>query len=122
MVQVKLRLKEALRRRPQSLGLPLRMARHCRRGLIRQGQRRSPSPRRGRAFTLIELLVVVAVIAILASLLLPAVARSKKTAQRASCASQLRQLGLANTLYLDDHDQKFPAHRDGPVLSYYGWA
>jgi hypothetical protein len=55
-------------------------------------------------------------------MLLPALARSKKTAQRVACASQLRQLAIANTLYLDEFDQKFPTHVAGPVLSYYGWA
>ncbi|MBM3838485.1 MAG: prepilin-type N-terminal cleavage/methylation domain-containing protein [Verrucomicrobia bacterium] len=77
---------------------------------------------RRTGFTLIELLVVIAIIAILAAMLLPALAKSKKTAQRVACASQLRQLALANTLYLDEHDQKFPSHVGGPVLSYYGWA
>src|SRR5207237_4017195 len=72
-------------------------------------------------FTLIELLIVIAIIAILASMLLPALGRSKKTSQRVLCASSLRQLNLANALYLDDFDQRFPAHKDGPVLSYYGW-
>jgi prepilin-type N-terminal cleavage/methylation domain-containing protein/prepilin-type processing-associated H-X9-DG protein len=83
---------------------------------------RSPSERCEPAFTLIELLMVIAIIAILAAMLLPALARSKKAAQRIDCASQLRQLGIANALYLDDHNQKFPSHRDGPVLSYYAWA
>jgi len=56
-----------------------------------------------RAFTLIELLVVIAILAILAALLLPVLARSKTSAWRADCQSNLRQLVLATELYWDDN-------------------
>jgi prepilin-type N-terminal cleavage/methylation domain-containing protein/prepilin-type processing-associated H-X9-DG protein len=62
------------------------------------------NPKHGRAFTLVELLVVISIIAILASLILPALARAKVRAQGTFCLNNTRQLAVAWMVYADDHN------------------
>lgn len=73
--------------------------------------RRNPHGCREAGFTLIELLVVVAIIALLISILLPSLGRAREQTKAAACASNLHQLGLATTYYIDENNQRIPYMR-----------
>src|SRR5438876_8068083 len=76
-----------------SLGLRRSRAMHC---------------KRKAAFTLIELLVVIAIIAIIAAILFPVFAAARDKARQAACFSNLKQIGYALHLYLEDYDERLP--------------
>jgi prepilin-type N-terminal cleavage/methylation domain-containing protein/prepilin-type processing-associated H-X9-DG protein len=78
---------------PQELGAP------------RADEKRA---KKHKGFTLIELLVVIAIIALLAAILFPVFARARENARRASCQSNLKQIGLGITQYVQDNDERMP--------------
>ncbi len=95
-----------------------RPTRWCLRKLFAAGLG-SPAPRQARmpaataAFTLVELLVTIAVIAILAAMLLPVLARAKDKARAIECIGNLRQWGLAMRMYADDYGDYLPRRGQG---------
>jgi prepilin-type N-terminal cleavage/methylation domain-containing protein len=72
-------------------------------------QKRKPS----QAFTLVEMLVVIAIIAVLAALVLPALASAKERARSTQCVDNLHQWGLAYRMYADDHQDFLPRRGQG---------
>jgi prepilin-type N-terminal cleavage/methylation domain-containing protein/prepilin-type processing-associated H-X9-DG protein len=86
--------------------------------LVKSPSVNSENPESG--FTLIELLVTISIIALLASILLPALAAAKLQALQTKCASNLRQLAMAHATYMNDYNKDFP-YMDTTDF-YYGWA
>jgi prepilin-type N-terminal cleavage/methylation domain-containing protein/prepilin-type processing-associated H-X9-DG protein len=93
-----------------------------------KSHRQLAQPRHGpTAFTLIELLVVIAIISILAAILFPVFSRVREKARQISCASNMRQLGLAAQQYTQDNDEFLPSNYDGdlgttpPAVPTGGW-
>lgn len=84
-------------------------------GPVATGRKSQFDSARRRGFTLVELLVVLAIVAILAALLLPALARARERGRRAVCLSNLSQLLKACTIYAMDNNDKFFPARQGAV-------
>ncbi len=75
-----------------------------------------------RAFTLLELLVVISILAVLISILLPSLSQARNEGQAVVCASNLRQIGLANNFYANDNEHYYcPGAADFMPTSAPGW-
>jgi prepilin-type N-terminal cleavage/methylation domain-containing protein/prepilin-type processing-associated H-X9-DG protein len=74
-----------------------------------------------RGLSLVELLIVIAIISILAGMLMPVLAQARRAAQQRTCASNVRQLGMALRMYVDDYDSGYPLGAYPQAGSPYLW-
>ena len=81
---------------------------------MKRNNQTNGTPHANHAFTLIELLVVIAIIAILASMLLPSLGKAKEAGKRISCVNNLKQFGMAATMYAQDHKGMLPPRLTNP--------
>ena len=96
---------EELQRKP-SIPMPIQLPESRARPRVRPAHREKPG------FTLIELAIVIAIIAILAALLLPAISRTKELGRSTVCLNNLHQIGVACKLYVQDNQNRLPVMYD----------
>ncbi len=80
-----------------------------------------PASRPGAAFTIVEVLVVVSIITLLIAMIQPSLGHSRMVTRRAICASNLRQMNIANANYIDSNVGIFPPHRDPAINTGKDW-
>src|SRR5439155_6136690 len=85
---------------------------------VHMGKSSSPGGRRSAGFTLVELLVVIGIIAVLISILLPALNKARKSARTTVCLSNVRQLTLSFTLYIQENKGKYSPYFTTPHLQW----
>ncbi len=80
-----------------------------------------PNMIKGNGFTLIELMIMVVIVSVLAGFLVPALQKSRSAGQRAVCANNLRQVGMAIHMYIEEHNDIFPnfGNISGPIVPWY---